>query len=271
MALMQGAQQALLIVAIIFCGYAVKAEAKELQNIADKGSNTGKITFLTDNDFPYQTDDGRGATYEILQRIFTQLNYSDDRIVFSPWARSFDTVKSGKNDVAIFSMTRKPAREDYFDWCCYLYDGLSPQIIVRKGFKPSNPEDALSGKTAVLWRGSAGILRFNKLVKNGLKADRYEVNNHKQIIQMLLSGRADFTISFFQLIEKECKAAGLDCSSMVALEYPRLKERNRLYVALSRNTDKGLRDEFVKAFLTFQGTSEYLSIVEKYGLEFSGQ
>ena len=27
---------------------------------------------------------------------------------------------------------------------------------------------------------------------------------------MLLSGRADFTISFFQLIEKECKAAGLD-------------------------------------------------------------
>jgi hypothetical protein len=70
-------------------------------------------------------------------------------------------VKSGEKNTALFSMTRKPVRESYFDWCCYLFDGLSPQVIVRKDFKPNLSQNTLTGKAAIFWRG-----RFNIQVHN---------------------------------------------------------------------------------------------------------
>ncbi|MBT3534221.1 MAG: transporter substrate-binding domain-containing protein [Rhodospirillaceae bacterium] len=231
-------------------------------------NGTEKITFLTADDFPYQTKEGTGATYEILETVFAKLNYTTDQIHFYPWARAFADVKSGKKNTAVFSMTRKPAREKFFDWYCYLFDGLSPQVIVRSDFVPSRSRNALSGKIAVLWRGSAGILRLKSLMKRGLESSYVEVSNHKQIIQMLMSGRADFTISFSKLIKKECSKENIDCESLVVFDYPQLQERNRLYLALSKNFDQHTKSTFVKAFLDFQRTKQYLRILHKYDLKF---
>ena len=177
-------------------GEGAAAQSTELQKRTKEVAEFNQITFLTTDDFPYQTSKGVGASYEIMKNLIPLLNYSMDQIRFYPWARAFKRVKSGERNAAVFSMTRKPEREPHFDWCCYLYDGLSPQIIVRKDFKAGDPQDALSGKTAALWRGSAGVLRFNKLVKKGLKADFHQASTQEQIIKMLLRGRVDFIISF---------------------------------------------------------------------------
>lgn len=85
---------------------------------------------------------------------------------------------------------------------------------------------------------------------------------------MLLIGRANFTISFLSTVRKICKNKKMNCDSLVVLEYPDLKERNWIYLALSKNTDKKPRDEFVSAFSNFQGSKTYLDILDKDGLKF---
>jgi len=242
--------------------------------MADDPSSTGienetsQITFVTSDDYPYQTPERTGATYEILMRVFSKINYSPDQIHFFPWARSYNLAVSGEGNIAIFSMTRKPARELLFDWCCYLFDGLTPRIIVRNNFTAGSSEDPLTGKKAVLWRGSASKLRFDKLVANGLEAEHYMVGSHKQLIQMLLHGRADFTISFPTLISEECRVHQLDCKPLVEIDYPQLRERNKLYLALGKNVDEKLRKKFVGAFEKIRESKKYSEILGKYNLTY---
>ncbi|MGD8252224.1 MAG: transporter substrate-binding domain-containing protein, partial [Desulfobacterales bacterium] len=91
-------------------------------------ANAQEMMVLTEESPPYNfTRDGRitGSSTEIVREILRRLG-EPDGIQVLPWARSYKLLNSRPN-VALFSTTRTPEREDRFFW-------IGPLFTVHYGF-----------------------------------------------------------------------------------------------------------------------------------------
>jgi len=228
------------------------------------------LSFYTTNDYPCQTDDGRGATYEIMNYLLTKY-YPEAKMRFIPWMRAFTLTKSGERNSVLFTTGQKPERIPYFDWCCYLYEGPSNEIFAMKNKNYSTGDlKSLSGKKTALWRGDSSEVVVNELGKKGVKLEKVVVNDVVQAIKMLLSDRVDFIVTRKPLFLESCKDIALDCIKIEKINHPPIEPRRKLFIVFSKNTDKSVRDRFTTLFKEFRKTDQYQNIVKKWGLTYIG-
>ncbi len=229
-----------------------------------------KLIFNTTDDYPYQTEDGRGATYEIMNHLISEY-YPDNQIIFKPWKRAFNETKFGKRNYVLFSMKQKPERMSMFDWCCYLYDGPANELFaLKKNNLSTNRLATLSGKEVGLWRGDSSELVINDLIDKRVEIRKFTINSILQGIKMLLLGRLDFLVTRGPLFLDTCKENKLDCNQIEKIKHPPIEARGKVFIAFSKNSDKKTRDKFTSLFKEFRKTDKYQAIVKKWGLTYIG-
>lgn len=264
-----------LIICIVFLIFvSCKQEnPKEIKNEAQKEVKKDELVFLTTEEFPWQMEKDpngeKGATYEILREVLKTYGDKAPKVRFVPWARAYKKVSKGEKNLAIFTILRRADREDSFDWCCYLFEtrGHQPFILKDSHLRGKlNKKEDLAGKSIVVWRGDASDFMAEKLKNSGIVPSNItRVESVPQQIKMLQKRRADVGLLPEAGFRKFCENEGLDCSNLyVPFVLP--NEDSELYIALSKNTSKNIRDEFVARFEAFSKTEDYQKIVKKYGL-----
>lgn len=224
--------------------------------VVSAGAQT--LTIYTENNPPGSYLDAggpAGMAVEIVREILRRLK-QPDTIQVVPWARGYNLAMTRK-DVALFSTTRLPQRENLFQWVGPIYT----QTWGFYGRKEAAPHiDSMETARTI---GRIGTYHNDAkeqfLLKNGF-SNIISANDNIINVQRLLQGDIDAWVSSDLNMSHIVKQAGEDPSRIV-LVHPFREVEN--YIAFSIQTDTDIIASWQRTLEAMKQDGSYDNIRHK--------
>jgi ABC-type amino acid transport substrate-binding protein len=218
-----------------------------------------RLRVVTTNLPPLVIEDGGarpGALRELLTELCKRMRLSLE-VGFVPWKRAL-FLATTMPAVAIFPVTRLPARETQFRWLAPLYEERYLFLARRGGkFDIRHPETMKSSRIATL-RGAAQASILQELGYHNL----IEASSVEEIHRFLLEGMTDAAFGEKHIIQSSLKARGGEKDFQVSQPV----RSTTAWLAGSLDFDDATAQRFqrIKAAMDADGTSQ--RILARYGL-----
>jgi len=224
------------------------------------------LSVMTENfpPFNFKKDNQiQGFSTELVREVMKEVNQPDN-IQLLPWSRAYRQVKDADNQV-LFSVYRKPAREDLFKWVGPLFEA-NVVFFSKKGsgVKINNLDDARKVKKIAIQKDSAhhGFLKDRNFTNLDVVAQAKKVVGNSNL-DKLLRGRVDLWMATEISGREKAKILGYDVSQ---LETAFIIRRNFLYIAFSKNTPDHIINQWQKALDQLKENGFYQKLRGKYSI-----
>ena len=215
-----------------------------------------EMMVLTEESPPFNfTRDGNvtGSSTEVVREILRRIG-QPDTIEVLPWARSYNMLKNRPN-MALFSTTRTPEREDLFYW-------VGPLFKVHFGFyakksarlRLNSLEDAKQVGSIATYKNDVKEQLLIGMGFDNLDSSNSPASNLKK----LMSGRVDLWLFDNLGMPDLARQSGVDPSQ---LELVLPFKSYQSYVAISRQTSEEVVERWQTAFRSMvqDGTFDRIS------------
>ncbi|MFZ7127550.1 MAG: substrate-binding periplasmic protein [Desulfobacterales bacterium] len=223
------------------------------------GARAQEMFVLTEESPPFNfVDHGRatGSSTEVVREMLHRLR-QPDRIQVLPWARAYHMLQSRPN-VALFSTTRTPEREDRFHW-------VGPLFTVHYGFyarKDRNLEiDSLEDA-----KKARGIATYRDDVKEQLLesigfSNLDSSNSPSSSLKKLMNGRVDLWLFDNLGMPDVARQQNVDPSELeLALPF----KSYQAYVAISGQTPTEVVRQWRSAFRSMVEDGSFFDISRRW-------
>ncbi len=220
----------------------------------------GELQIVTEESAPlnYTGDDGKttGMATEMVQDMMKRMG-KEYAIKVMPWARGYSMAQKEPN-VALYSTTRMPAREELFKWVGPL--AVKRWVLIKKkgnDIAVNSLDDAKKLSKIGTYKDDAKEIFLKKEgFTNLASTSRPELN-----LKMLVAGRIDAFISDEREAKMLCEKTGVDPNLIEPLYV--VKEA-KLYMAFSRQTDDAIVQEWQKAYDAMVADGTFKKITDKW-------
>jgi len=220
-----------------------------------------KITIWVEN-FPplsYKDENGnlKGMITEIVQFLVKDSNVQVSNWIMAPWARAFTETKYSANTL-LYSVVRKPDREDLFYWIGpvssrYMYFF---KLRSRTDISVNSLNDVKKYQVGTVYKTAANDF----LVKHKIKAQlapRFNMN-----ILKLLAGRIDLVLDSDIAFKSRVKELNKDY-----LKFDKIflaDSSKKYYIVLNKNTDSHIVNALQNSFEKMKRKGLLKTIQKKY-------
>jgi len=224
-------------------------------------SAQNKITIWAENFTPlsYKDDQGniKGMITEIVQYLIKDSKVQVDNWIIAPWARAFTEVKRTPNTL-LYSVVRKPDREDLFYWIGPVSDRHMYFFKLRKrtDIHVNSIDDVKKYQVGTVYKTAANDFLVKHKIKVQL-APRFNLN-----ILKLLAGRIDLVLDADFAFKSRVKELNKD---YLAFDKIFLADSSKkYYIVLNKKTDLKIVNALQHSFDKMKQQGLLKSIQKKY-------
>ncbi len=198
-----------------------------------------------------------GIASEIVENMVNDSGVSVDKWILAPWARAFKTAKERPN-ILLYSVVRKPDREDLFHWIGPFSDRKISlyKLKKREDIKIFTKQEVMKYKVGALRQAAAN----ETLTSVGVDLD--ETRAPETQFLKLVRGRNDLSIfldvTLFHLAKK-FGYSSRDFKSVMLLD-----DSKKYYITLSKNSDPEIVDALKSSFIKIKKSGKLDEIINKY-------
>ncbi len=210
--------------------------------------------------FGYEIDGERaGMTTEIVNYLVEDSGVQVNKWYIAPWARAFAEGKSKPNTL-LYTVTRKPDREDLFHWIGPICD-RSIQV-----YKLKTRNDIVVNSWEDVNNYCVGSLRNASSTETLESHDVIpeKTSTLKQLVKMLIANRIDLINILDSSLAYLANEEGVSMSEFESVMVA--DESKQFYIALNINTSPQIVESFQKSFETMKKNGELQKILSKYKL-----
>lgn len=213
-----------------------------------------ELTYFTENLPPYNFSSSNniatGFNTDVLVLMFKKmgndLTAKDIKVV--PWARGYAAIKSNNKPVALYSTTRRPARENLFKWVGPLSSMENALIVLKDNpanvATPQNASDYDNTKKYGAVRDDSGlsVLKESNTLSN---KNIQVVSDFNQLVKLLKAKRIDAFSYNKDVSLYNIEKMGLDTEDFQVIYSRKLGDH---YIAFSKVTPDSVVEAHQKAF-----------------------
>lgn len=220
------------------------------------------VTLLTEEyrPFNYLDENGhlRGVGAEVVQAMAAHIGYGKP-IQSMAWKRVLQRIDEEKN-IAVFSMTRTPQREDSYHW-------VGPIVPANAGiYQLENTPHPVQSLNDLRNAGSIGV-QAGGADEQALRSYGFEnlepIHNPRGGVHMLATGRIDLLVSsdvelFEQLVDSSLTRSDIEMVYQFA--------SGDLYLAFSKNTSAVVVKVWQDAYDHIRSHGQFDRVMSQYGV-----